>query len=147
MRGFPQDMDKALKMFHKAGELGYAGAYNNIGATYDFGEEGVKMNQKKAEYYYELAAMMGNAVARNNLGNFERIWKGNTDRALKHYMIAVKSGNSRSLEEIKRLYTKGQATKDDYMKALQLYQAYLGEIKSKQRDEAAAANEEKCRYY
>ena len=37
-------------------------------------------------------------------------------------------------------------TKEDYMKALQLYQEYLDEIKSHQRDEAAAADE-KCRYY
>ena len=34
----------------------------------------------------------------------------------------------------------------DYTAALQLYQVYLGEIKSPQRDKAAAAREE-YRYY
>ena len=43
-------------------------------------------------------------------------------------------------------YSNGQATKDDYMRALQLYQTYLGEIKSDQRDKAVAADE-KYRYY
>lgn len=72
---------------------------------------------------------------------------GNYDRALKHHMIAVESGNSKSLESIKRMYLHKDATKDDYTRALRLYQEYLREIKSKQRDEAAAFNSEKYRYY
>ena len=61
-------------------------------------------------------------------------------------MIAVRAGYANSLKEVKDLYSKGHATKDDYTRALQSYQAYLGEIKSKQRDEAAAFHE-KYRYY
>ena len=68
------------------------------------------------------------------------------DRALKHHMIAVADGYSKSLKDIHELYSDGHATKEDYTKALQSYQAYLGEIKSKQRDEAAAARED-YRYY
>ena len=71
---------------------------------------------------------------------------GNMDRALKHFMIAVRDGGSNSLENIKRLYEYGNATKDDYTKALRLYQAYLGEIKSLQRDEAVAFDD-KYIYY
>jgi len=71
---------------------------------------------------------------------------GNYDRALKHFLIAVRCGHSDSLERIKQMYTYGYATKDEYTKALQLFQAYLGEIKSDQRDKAAAAGE-KYRYY
>ena len=55
-------------------------------------------------------------------------------------MIAAGSGHSNSLKRIKDLYSKGYATKEDYMKALQSYQAYLSEIKSVQRDKAAAYN-------
>ena len=51
-----------------------------------------------------------------------------------------------SLDAIKQLYSKGHATKDDYTKALLSYQAYLGEIKSDQRDKAAAAHEDFCYY-
>ena len=53
-------------------------------------------------------------------------------------MIAVGSGDNDSLKMIQQLYTTGHATKDDYAKALQAYQAYLDEIKSDDRDKAAA---------
>jgi len=61
-------------------------------------------------------------------------------------MIAVRGGYNKSLKQIQKLYTNGHATKEDYTKALQLYQTYLGEIKSNQRDEAAAADDH-YRYY
>ena len=142
--GFPQDYAKALELWHRAGELGYAVAYNNIGYAYDYGE-GVEVDKKKAAHYYELAAMGGNVIARSNLGNNEVV-TGNIDRALKHFVIAAGSGNTNSLKQIRILYTNGHATVDDDTKALRLYQAYLGEIKSKQRDEAAAADGN-YRYY
>ena len=63
-------------------------------------------------------------------------------RALKHFMIAAEGGFYRSPKNIKSMYMDGHATKDDYAKALRAYQAYLIEIKSDQRDEAAAAREE-----
>ena len=68
------------------------------------------------------------------------------DRALKHWMIAARDGFTPSLKVIQTMYFKGRATKDDYTTALRSYQTYLGEIKSKQRDEAAAAVED-YRYY
>ena len=40
------------------------------------------------------------------------------------------------------MYGYGHATKDDYAEALQSYQAYLDEVKSDQRDQAAAARKE-----
>ena len=61
------------------------------------------------------------------------------NRALKHYTIAAEGGKPDSLKEIQKLYTNGHATKGDYAKALRAYQAYLAEIKSTQRDVAAAA--------
>ena len=76
----------------------------------------------------------------HNLGIKEEN-KVNMDRAVRHYMIAVGSGYNRSLKKIQELYSNGHATKEDYTTALQLYQEYLGEIKRKQRDEAAAARE------
>ena len=68
------------------------------------------------------------------------------DRAIKHFMIAIGGGDNDSLKEIQELYSGGFATKDDYTKALQLYQIYLDEIKSPQRDKAAAADKE-YRYF
>jgi len=142
--GFPQDHDKALELWHRAGELGNAEAYTNIGIAY-YNGDGVAVDEKKANHYYELAAIGGDEVARFNLGNVEGR-RGNVDRALKHYMISVRSGYAQSLDQIKAIYSAGLATKDDYTKALQSYQEYLGEIKSVQRDKAAAADDN-YRYY
>ena len=142
--GFPQDVNKALELYHQAGELGYTEAYCFVGYAYLHGD-GVEVDEKKAKHYWELAAMRGNVNARYNLGYMERR-AGNMDRAAKHFMIAVRGGESESLELIKQMYSDGHATKDDYTKALQAYQIYLAEIKSSQRDEAAAACED-YRYY
>jgi len=101
---------------------------------------GVEVDKKKAIYFWELAAMGGNAKARYNLG-IKEMGEGNMERALKHWMIAIRSGDNESLNRIQKLYPDGHVTKDDYMKALQ------SEIKSKQRDEAAAYDNEKYRYY
>jgi len=143
--GYPQDYGKALDLFYRASELGHATAYANIGYAYDNGE-GVEVDTKKGVYYYELAAVGGNEVARYNLGVIEES-AGNIDRAIKHYMISTRSGDPDSLKEIKELYSNGHATKEDYTKALRTYQTYLGEIKSRQRDEAAAADHDYYRYY
>ena len=106
----------------------------------------MEVDKKKAKHYLELAAMAGDVAARNNLAVNE-VRTGNMDRALKHWIIAVKGGKKKSLDSIKWLYSNGHARKDDYANALQAYQAYLNEIKSAQRDEAAAFSKEMYRYY
>ena len=143
--GFPQNYEKALELWQWAGELGHAESYYNIGNAYLIGR-GVQRDMKKAVYYWEQAAILGHGGGRHNLGVHEK-GECNMDRALKHYMISVKDGNKMSLDAIKELYMKGYATKDDYTKALQSYQKYLGEIKSSQRDEAAAFDRDHYRYY
>ena len=68
------------------------------------------------------------------------------DRALKHWMIAVRCGDPDALMNIKQFYRYRYATKDDYTKALRSYQSYLDEVKSDQRDQAAAYNAQ-YKYY
>ena len=142
--GFPQDYDKAFELFVRAGELGHAKAYCCVGYAYSIGE-GVDIDKMKATQHFKLAAIEGNVNARYNLGNNEQR-AGNMNRALKHYMIAAEGGEPDSLKEIRELYTNGYATKDNYATALRAYQAYLVEIKSTQRDAAAAARAN-YRYY
>ena len=144
-KGFPKDKYKALEHFHRAGELGYAKAYCKIGIAYYRGE-GVEVDEKKAIYYYQLGAMGGDAQARFNLG-IKEAQAGNTDRAMRHFMIAIRAGHTNSLNAVQKLYSNGHATKEDYPKALQAYQEYLSEIKNPQRDEAAAFSKEMYRYY
>ena len=143
-KGLPQDYDKALEFWQRAGEHGWTRAYNNIGTLYSRGEH-VIMDKKKARHYYELAAMGGNAYVRHNLGASEAI-AGNFDLAIKHWIIAVRGGFAPDLPNIQGGYSGGLITKDVYQSALRDYQEYLIEIKSHQRDEAAAAND-RYRYY
>jgi hypothetical protein len=135
--GFPQDIAKAFELFHRAGDLGCNKAFNNAGYAYSNGN-GVEIDKKKADNYFKLAAMAGHVISRYNLGAVEED-AGNMNRALKHHMISAEGGHNDSLKAIQKLYTNGYATKDDYAKALQAYQAYLAEIKSAQRDAAAPA--------
>ena len=137
LHGLPQDQTKGLELYRRADELGDTISCYNIGAAYKFGY-GVEIDEKEAVHYYELAAMKGDSHARHNLGAFEENM-GSLDRALKHYMIATEGGVHESLKVIQKLYSRGHATKDDYVKALRAYQKYLLEVKSSQRDEAAAA--------
>ena len=134
--GLQKDNDRAFGLFLRAAELGNVGASAHIGYAYELGE-GVEREAKMARHYDKLAVLGGDATARHNLGNAENN-ACNVDRALKHYMIAAGGGRAESLTMIQKLYSNGLATKDDYMAALRAYQAYLKEIKSEQRDEAAA---------
>jgi TPR repeat protein len=142
--GLTRNYAKGLELWHRASKLGNAKSYCSIGYAYYEGN-GVERDEKKARHYYELASIGGDIFARYNLGNNEAR-AGNYDRAMKHYMIAAGFGNSGSLEQIKLMFMNGHATKDDYAKALRAYQANLVEIKSPQREEAAAAYED-YKYY
>ena len=142
--GVPQNYSKAIEFWHKAGELGSTEAYYAIGIAYCNGR-GAEVDEKKADHFFEIAALRGNVYARFNLGITEKK-AGNYNRALKHWMIAVRDGEHVSLKNIKQCYIDGHATKDDYAKALRSYQAYLDEIKSDQRDQAAASDDY-GRYY
>ena len=64
-----------------------------------------------------MVAMEGNVTARYNLGAREYN-AGSYDRALKHYMIAVRGSDTDSVKEIQRMYMDGQVTKDQYANAL-----------------------------
>ena len=118
--GFPQDYEKALELFVRAGGLGCNKAYNSIGSAYESGR-GVDIDKMKATHYYKLAAIGGGVTSRYNLRMNEQR-AGNMNRALKHYMIAVECGYENSLKKIQKLYSNGHATKDDYAQALRAYQ-------------------------
>ena len=140
--GLPQDMDKALEFWQRAADLGHADANYNIGYNYFHGQGGLSRDIVKAKKYWVQSAIGGNMFARHNLAMFEG-QAGNTEKAVKHYLIAVSFGDEISLNKIKELFRYGEVTKDDYTKALRTYQAFLDEVKSEQRDQAAAFHQRK----
>jgi len=136
MYGFKQNYTKALELWERAVELGDAKAYHDAGVAYYYGK-GVEKDEMKGEYYMELAAIRGNTEARHNLGSIEHN-VGDMKRAIKHLLIAVEYGQNKALKNIQMFYSQGKVTKDEYAKALRAYQEYVKEIRSPQRDEAAA---------
>ena len=49
IHGLPPDYAKALELFHRAGELGYAKAYNNLGYAYENGEGVEELIRKRLD--------------------------------------------------------------------------------------------------
>ena len=132
--GMPQDFAKANELWLRAGELGCAEAYYNLGVAHENGR-GVEVDKKKAKHFYELAAMNGDVDARYNLGRMEA-QAGNIARAYKHYILSAKAGFKMSLDEVKKGYMKGFITKDEYANTLRAYQQRHDEMKSDDRDKA-----------
>jgi len=135
--GLTRDYRKANELFLKAGELGCADGYRSLGDAYDRGI-GVEADQKKAKYYYELAALNGSVTARSYLSGVEgRAFK--FKRAIKHLLIAAQSGDEESLGYVKLKFSVGMVTKDEYANTLRAYHEKQKETWSDARDKAAAA--------
>ena len=127
----PHDRAKANELYLKAGGLGCADAYYNLGALYAIGE-GVEVDEEKAKHYYELAAMNGSVNARFNLACAEG-QAGNYQRALKHFILAARAGHEEALGMVKQVFMGGFVTKDEYANTLRVYQKSQDEMKSEMR--------------
>ena len=134
--GMPQNYQKANELYLKAGELGCADGYHNLGILYSTGR-GVGIDKKKAKHYFELAAMAGDLSARHNLAGVEAE-AGNYQRSMKHSILAAKAGYEESMDQVKQCYIRGFVTKDEYANTLRAYQKSLDEMKSDERDKAAS---------
>jgi len=131
--GLRKDMRRAIELRTEAAELGSIGALFNLGIAYDFGK-GVQEDKARAGELYKKAAMQGHVASRHNLGCDEGD-KGNHDRAVRHYLISAKMGLQGSVENIRRMFIDGEATKEQYAQALKEYQDAMEEMKSHDRDE------------
>ena len=134
--GLSLDVKKALELWQQAGELGSANANYNIAYAYKIGN-GLERNMKKAKHYWELAAVGGDVVSRYNLGMLEASI-GSLDRAMKHFMISAGAGYDESLKAIQEGFVCGHVTKDDFERALRAHTEAKDEMRSDQRDAAAA---------
>ena len=130
-----QDYQKARELYLKAGELGCATAYYNLGISYGEGF-GVEIDLKKANHYFELSAIGGHIKARHNLGCLEGK-AGNYRRAMKHFMISARGGCKEALEGVKRGFMKEVVTKNEYANTLRAYHERQKEMKSEERDMAS----------
>ena len=128
------DYEGALDYLTKAAGLGVADAHYSLLVMYHNGE-GVEKDKEKEMYHSEQAAIGGHPTARRNLG-FKEACDGRFDRAKKHWIIAANLGDHDSLQELKRLYSNGFVTKEEYASALRAYQAAVDATKSSEREKA-----------
>jgi tetratricopeptide (TPR) repeat protein len=130
------DYEGAFEYFTKAAGLGDVDAHHNLSVMYQLGV-GVEKDKKKEMYHLEEAAIGGHPWARYNLG-CEEDEKGRTDRAVKHLIIAANLGYADALEPVKKLFSVGMVSKEDFEAALRGHQSAVDATKSKQRAEAEA---------
>jgi len=132
--GLEKNVPRAMELLTEAAELGSIDAHFNLGNRYFHGE-GVPKDEAKAVQHWEKAAMQGCANSRTCLGVLA-VRKGNYERGFRHYLIAAKMGDKVALDNIRRQFARGDATKEQYAEALKGYQESVDETKSPERDEA-----------
>jgi hypothetical protein len=98
----------------------------------------VEKDTRKAICHSQLGAMAGNVHARYNLACDKHI-AGNMDRAYKHWMISANDGWFLAMKAVQEGYKSGFVTIDDYAKTTRANGNSIDELKSDDRDRAAAA--------
>ncbi len=135
------DYATAIEYLEKVAGLGHIESHQQMSRLYK-GGIGYEKDLKKSIYHAEVEvaaiAIGGHSIARHNLASWEAA-KGNTDRAIKHLIIAVSLGLDHSLQSLKNTYALGEVSKEDFTAALRAHQAAVDATKSPQRDAAEAA--------
>jgi hypothetical protein len=130
------DHDTAVQYWIRAAELGNLDAHYELGGMYWRGE-GVEKDEEKHVYHWEKAAMGGHPKARHNLGCVEE----ETERAVKHLIIAANLGFEGSMKELWGHYSAGDITKEDLESTLRTHKAAIDAMKSPEREAAEAWQE------
>jgi TPR repeat protein len=131
--GLKRDVSEAVKLLHRAAELGDPRAHDHLGGMYYTGD-GVGKDQKKAIHHWRIAAIGGDLDVRCNLAELAYLTE-NVELAMKHWIIAAEAGHDQSLNDLKLLgYKAGHVTKDAFAKALRAHQSANDEAKSENRD-------------
>ena len=125
------DYRKAFEYLTNAAALGEVEAHYQLSGLYQFGR-GVEKDKKKQMHHLKEAAIGGHPRARYNLGCLE---EGTIK--VKHFIIAAKLGDDKSLGCVKDLYKDGFVSKEDFSAALRGHHAATIAMKSPQREEAA----------
>ena len=130
-----RDYRSAFKYWKMATDLGNVQAHYQLSTMYQLGL-GVEKSRKMEIYHLERAAIAGHAPARFNLGSIERE-NGNTERAVKHFIIAATQGDNKSLVKLMVLYEIGVVTDDDFAATIRAHRGAVDATKSPDRNMAA----------
>ncbi|KAL9186970.1 hypothetical protein ACHAXT_010690 [Thalassiosira profunda] len=128
--------DKAIDLYYQAADLGSMKAHGALAYIFCSGEV-VAKDEEKGFQHLQIAAMGGLDHVRHRLGNAE-MKRGNALRAMKHWMISARAGWDKSLAEVKEGYKEGLVTKDEFAAVLRAHKESNDELRSPERDRAAA---------
>jgi len=142
MRHDKGDYIKEFEYYTKATELGDVEAHYKLACMYNY-EHGVEKDMGKKICHLEEAIIGGHPAARYNLGVFE-FQTGNSERAVKHWIIAASQGDDQSIKLLLKKFRRGIVSKDDLAAALRAHKAAVDATKSPQR-EAAEENHQTAR--
>lgn len=130
----PQDDQKAVELWIRAGELGCALGHNKLAIAYRDGR-GVEADITQAEHHYKQAAIGGITGARHELGCLVQM-SGDKETAMRHWLISAGDGNDFSLAVIKDSFKRELVTKDNFERALRDNNNAKDEMKSDAREAA-----------
>ena len=123
--GLQQDETKAIELWIRAAEFGCSKVHNDLGMHYYHGG-----TWKKAKFHLEAAAMAmaGHEGARNNIGHLEFLQFNNTDRAIKHWIIAASAGSYLAMNAMRSCFENGIDIDREYLNStLTAYNTSCGE--------------------
>jgi len=136
------DYSVAFEYYTRAAELGYVEAHYRLSILYQEGH-GVEKDKGKETHHLEEAAIGGHPRARYTLAYYEALKtrkifgdNGNTERAVKHWIIAATQGYDESIKPLMELFKGGFVSKDVLADALRAHQAAVDAAKSLQREAA-----------
>jgi tetratricopeptide (TPR) repeat protein len=140
------DYGGAFEYLTKAAKLGDFDSHYHLGAMYGEGG-GVEKDAEKSIHHYEKAAIGGHPYARYSLSYLEEK-NGNTERAVKHAIIAANLGHENSMKALWTHYSRGNITKEDLDATLRTHHAAIDATKSEERKVAEkGVSESKADYW
>ena len=124
----------ALDYYTKALELGHVEVHYHLARLYHEGH-GVEKDIEKFVHHTEEAAIGGHPKARFNLACYEYT-NGNIEKAVKHWLIAVKQGFDDAIIWVYSAFYRGFVSKQDLDSALCAHRVAVDASKSLQREAA-----------
>ena len=135
--GVIQSDSKALEMYIRAAELGFAEAFGKLGSYYQLGVAPVELDMSKALAFYEICAKQGSVRMHRMLSEIHGR-NGNHQESIKHLKVAASAGEQDAMALSMKFYKVGLLSKEDLTKTLRAHQTSLNEMKSTERDDARA---------
>ena len=93
-------------------------------------------NWEETKFHLETAAMAGNEVARNTLGELEFDHLCNNDQAIKHWIIAASTGDYKAMQCLLIAFNQGSTSRAIIDATLTAYNTSCAGMRSDSRDAA-----------